>query len=144
MSDRFEAKSVYEVYSFGFFQGREYEALDTLKAMNAVGDFEVIQRDVVDGFEAVIAARISAAVDAERSRIETLLKDPTSVRVNILRGQIVPPSDLVWLHDTSGPVAGLVAAAVEAEREQIAAMLKAELFDAGEEPARLVLARGGK
>ncbi len=66
MSDRFEAKSVYEVYSFGFFQGREYEALDTLKAMNAVGDFEVIQRDVVDGFEAVIAARISAAVAAER------------------------------------------------------------------------------
>ncbi len=46
MSDRFEAKSVYEVYSFGFFQGREYEALDTLKAMGAVGDFEVIQRDV--------------------------------------------------------------------------------------------------
>lgn len=39
------------------------------------------------------------------------LSDPVVVRVNILRGTIAIPEDLVWLHDTNGPVAELRARA---------------------------------
>jgi hypothetical protein len=73
MSKRDEVKSVYELYSFGFFNGREYEALDTLEAMRTVGEFEDRQRATVASFEAIIAARISAAVAAERELTERLM-----------------------------------------------------------------------
>lgn len=38
------------------------------------------------------------------------LKDPASVRVNLLNGTIAKPPDLVWWHDESGPAAALRAA----------------------------------
>src|SRR5690349_10203057 len=45
------------------------------------------------------------------------LTDPAAVRVNILRGTIVIPDDLVWLHDTNGPVAEIRARAEAAEAQ---------------------------
>jgi hypothetical protein len=39
-----------------------------------------------------------------------MLQNPAAVRVNILRGTIKVPEDLVWLHDTNGPVAAIRAA----------------------------------
>ncbi len=72
-NERFEAKSAWELFSFGFLQGREYEALDSLEAMRTVGEFEDRQRETVTKFDALIEARISAAVEAERERLKTLV-----------------------------------------------------------------------
>jgi len=52
-------------------------------------------------------------------RVIDLLADPHAVRVNILRGQIAVPSDLVWLGDTDGPVAKRCREEVLKEREAI-------------------------
>lgn len=43
------------------------------------------------------------------------LSDPAAVRASILRGTIAIPDDLVWLHDTNGPVAELRAKLAAAE-----------------------------
>ena len=64
---------------------------------------------------------LSARDESIRSEILGMLADPQAVRANILRGVIKVPSDLVWLHDTDGPVAKLLRRtwerAVKAQRE---------------------------
>lgn len=57
-----------------------------------------------------------AAVAADLLKVCLVLKDPEAVRHNILRGEIVVPSDLVWLHDTNGPVAEKVKAALAGQK----------------------------
>jgi len=62
-----------------------------------------------------IAAIKNACDDGLLERLRTavrelaLLSDPEAVRVNIMRGTIAKPDDLVFLHDTNGPVAALKA-----------------------------------
>lgn len=54
----------------------------------------------------------------ERAFFERILKNPVVVRVNMMRGGIARPSDLVWLHDTDGPVVEKVRKAVEEQIEK--------------------------
>lgn len=44
----------------------------------------------------------------ELRELKAKLKDPTHVRAAVLVGDIVPPVDLVWLHDSHGAVAAKV------------------------------------
>lgn len=75
--------------------------------------------------ELVAAALLSAekrgeqkGMERERALIESVLSDPIAVRANILRGGIARPDDLVWLHDTNGPVALALAAAEKRGEER--------------------------
>src|SRR5574343_165515 len=54
-----------------------------------------------------------AAAEADLAK----LSDPVAVRANILRGAIAIPDDLLWLHDTAGPVAELREKLAAAEAE---------------------------
>ena len=50
---------------------------------------------------------------ARVAELEGSLRDPMAVRVNLLRGAIAAPADLVWLNDSAGPVAQ-----IRAERDE--------------------------
>ncbi|MDQ0302918.1 hypothetical protein [Ancylobacter polymorphus] len=63
-----------------------------------------MQADVHKMAEAALTAALPAI---ERAVLEKL-SDPVFVRLNILSGGIARPDDLVWLHDTDGPVAAKV------------------------------------
>lgn len=63
---------------------------------------------------ALLAGERLTEIDALRAA----LSDPTAVRANILAGRIATPPDIVWLHDTNGPVAELRARAEKAEAER--------------------------
>lgn len=62
------------------------------------------------------------------------LTDPAAVRANILRGTIAKPDDLVFLHDTNGPVA-----AIEADRDALLAALGWKPGPLGEDGRRDVI-----
>lgn len=62
---------------------------------------------------ALCRAALTAALPAIERAVLEKLSDPVFVRLNILSGGIARPDDLVWLHDTDGPVAAKVR---EAER----------------------------
>ena len=53
-------------------------------------------------------AALTAALPAIERAVLEKLSDPVFVRLNILSGGIARPDDLVWLHDTDGPVAAKV------------------------------------
>ena len=78
-------------------------------------------RLVADAILSAVAPLIEAH---EREAMRALLTDPAAVRVNMLRGGMAQPADLVWLHDTDGPVAAKVREAVAAEREACAQIAK--------------------
>lgn len=46
-----------------------------------------------------------------RDMVCAWLADPAFIRVNMLRGGIAKPADLVWMNDTNGPVAAALAVA---------------------------------
>lgn len=51
----------------------------------------------------------AAAAKRERDQLRAAYSDPQMVRAAILRGAMAVPEDLVWLHDSHGPVAAIVA-----------------------------------
>ena len=67
--------------------------------------------------------------EAVRDALSAWLQDPALVRVNMLRGGIAVPADLVWLHDTNGPVADALAAARRAGAEEMRAAAAAVAAD---------------
>ena len=93
---------------------------------------------------AFIAAIKNACDDGLLERLRTaerelaLLSDPEAVRVNIMRGTIAKPDDLVSLHDTNGPVAALKA---ENERLREACRYIVDAGDSGDEMTAIEKAR---
>jgi hypothetical protein len=65
-------------------------------------DVEYIRADIVDELRAELSRK-----SEELKQMNSLLSDPAAVRLNILRGLIKIPDDLVWFYDTHGPVAEL-------------------------------------
>lgn len=61
----------------------------------------------------------AAAAKRERDQLRAAYSDPQMVRAAVLRGAMAIPEDLVWLHDSHGPVAAIVA-----ERDMVLAALK--------------------
>lgn len=88
---------------------------DELMAARALSDEHVI---ALYRSERKEAAHAIETLVWERDEARSLLQDPMAVRLNILRGGIAIPTDLVWLHDTNGPVAELRDRATSAERER--------------------------
>lgn len=100
-----------------------------------VDAIEEFAAGMVDVFPALLAAARAlpaerrAREEAERERdalqryaddTQRILADPAAVRINLLQGLIAKPDDLVFFHDTHGPVAERVARAVAEEREAAA------------------------
>lgn len=54
--------------------------------------------------------RTNAALAAEVEQWRKLADDKTAVRVNLLRGTIARPDDIIFMHDTQGPYAALAEA----------------------------------
>jgi len=61
------------------------------------------------------------ALEKEKQDIMNALKNPNAVRINILKGTIKKPDDLVFFYDDSGPVADLKKRIVVLEEELIEA-----------------------
>ena len=78
-----------------------------LDAQDGVSLFKARMALYATDFVTAVLALISRVEAAEANL--ALLSDPESVRVNIMRGTIAKPDDLVFLHDTNGPVAALKA-----------------------------------
>jgi hypothetical protein len=78
---------------------QKFETALTKLLLAQSSEEESIQEDVI--------RRIVDGADAELAQIKVVLADPEAVRLNILRGTIKKPDDLVWLHDTVGPIAAL-------------------------------------
>lgn len=69
----------------------------------------------------LIATALQEAFElGELSAVEKL-NQPGAMRVNVLRGTIKLPDDLVWLHDTNGPAAEACAQARDATLREAAA-----------------------
>lgn len=68
------------------------------------------------------AADALANTEAQMRELEQwrqLATDPAAVRVNLLRGTLAKPDDLIFMHDTNGPYAALEAQ-MRGMRERIA------------------------
>lgn len=74
--------------------------------------------------EAHVRLALTAALPAIERAVLERLSDPLFVRLNILSGGIARPDDLVWLHDTNGPVAAKVREAERAVLERAAARVE--------------------
>ena len=72
-----------------------------------------------------LAGEVERLTRENDSLVESL-RDPAAVRANILRGAISIPPDLVWLHDTDGPVAARVADLTR-ERDEVLERMEAVL-----------------
>jgi hypothetical protein len=108
---------------------RAVSACKKLDALNRVLGLKGSNRTTLLRARDVLLAQV-ADIEALSAEVAGLA-DPATVRVNILRGTIAIPDDLVWLHDTNGPVAGLRAALAAAnaraeEMRKIAATLGCE------------------
>ena len=65
-----------------------------------------------DTLETATTAWNNRALDAERDELvalKAIMQDPEAVRVNILRGTIARPNDLIFKHDENGDYARIVA-----------------------------------
>jgi len=83
----------------------EQQMAEAVEAMQAA----YMARPKHDGaMEAALTAALPIIERAVRADYEANLADPVFVRLNMLRGGIARPDDLVWLHDTNGPVAAKV------------------------------------
>lgn len=71
-------------------------------------------------------AALTAALPAIERAVLDKLSDPVFVRLNILSGGIARPDDLVWLHDTDGPVAAKVREVARAALEKAAGAARAQ------------------
>jgi len=88
----------------------------TLKAADAA------LRRAADRLDRVAALALPLDLpEATRDALAAWLQDSALVRVNILTGRIAKPGDLVWLHDTNGPVADAIDAARRAGAEEMRA-----------------------
>lgn len=88
----------------------------------------LVQRCEATEARATTAEAALAAALAERNALQRyaddtqrILADPAAVRINLLQGTIAKPDDVVFLHDTNGPVAEL-RTVLAAERERVKAL----------------------
>jgi len=91
------------------------------------------EEEICNGWKVALGPALDAAlpaiIGAVQSQYEALLADPAAVRVNMLRGGIARPHDLVWLHETNGPVAQrerIIARLVNWIEEEVGAVLPLE------------------
>lgn len=108
----------------------QWEPLDVQRiAKQAADSIEALYSGGPDTFPmaGMVERIIKNLLLEERAYFERVLKDPKMVRINIMRGGIARPSDLVWLFDTDGPVAEKVRKAVEEQIEKDAVILEKAL-----------------
>lgn len=81
---------------------------------------EAALRRAADRMDRVAALALPLDLpEAARDALAAWLQDSALVRVNILTGRIAKPDDLVWLHDTNGPVADALAGARRSGAEEM-------------------------
>lgn len=86
------------------------------RLLDGLGAFHMATREHKIG--ALSQALLEAHEAGMKAAVE-LLNQPGALRANLLRGSIKAPDDLVWLHDTNGPVAAKVLEAHNAGRAEM-------------------------
>lgn len=72
--------------------------------------------EIIDGVPDILAEL--SRLTSEIEQVRAMLADPVAVRVNLLRGTIAKPDDLIFMHDTNGPYARLQAALAALQTEE--------------------------